>query len=319
MQFKNSNYLVILAGSPRGGEDTWNSLFKYVIEHLEADLAICTTDNFLLENRLFNEAKFKWIMKNPKNFEDYYSKHYQGNWKDYLLKGKGLGLYESGLIHFALKDFVYRNYSEELSDYDYIIYTRFDQYYVDYHPKFSGDKIYIPEGEDYFGICDRHVIFKSTHAKEYFSIIDYINMEETVLDIPAYPNCESVYKKHLEFTGLINKVERFKRKSFTSALLNEPTNWRVPSYKIFFSNNLMIKYPDEFMGALKNGINDNKGIKYYQDNFLLLLYYYYLSLRKLLGNLFRNKESKICEKHGHLFTSERYRNLKVCPECDVAN
>ena len=43
MKFKNSNYLVILAGSPRGGEDTWNSLFKYVIKHLEADLAICTT------------------------------------------------------------------------------------------------------------------------------------------------------------------------------------------------------------------------------------------------------------------------------------
>ena len=66
MKFKNSNYLVVLAGSPRGGEDTWNSLFKYVIEHLEADLAICTTDNFLLDNRLFNEAKFKWIMETRK-------------------------------------------------------------------------------------------------------------------------------------------------------------------------------------------------------------------------------------------------------------
>ena len=68
-------------------------------------------------------------------------------------------------------------------------------------------------------------------------------------------------------------MERFKRKSFTSALLNEPTNWRVPSYKIFLSNNLMIKYPDEFMEALKNGIKNNNGVKYYQDNFLLLLYY----------------------------------------------
>ena len=141
-------------------------------------------------------------------------------------------------------------------------------------------------------------------------------LEDSILDIPSYPNCESVYKKHLEFTGLINKVERFERKSFTSALLDEPTNY-VPSYKIFLSNNLMIKYPHEFMEALKNGIKNNKGVKYYQDNFLLLLYYYYLSLRKLLGKLFRSKESTICEKHGHLFTSERYKNLKVCPECNI--
>ena len=143
----------------------------------------------------------------------------------------------------------------------------------------------IPEGEDYFGICDRHVIFKSIHAKEYFSIIDYINLEDSILDIPAYPNCESVYKKHLEFTGLINKVERFERKSFTSALLDEPTNWRVPSYKIFLSNNLMIKYPDEFMEALKNGLKNNKGVQYYKIIFyftVLLLSF----LEKLLGKLF---------------------------------
>ena len=31
-------YLVILAGSPRGGERTWSSLDKYVLKHLNADL-----------------------------------------------------------------------------------------------------------------------------------------------------------------------------------------------------------------------------------------------------------------------------------------
>ena len=41
-------------------------------------------------------------------------------------------------------------------------------------------------------------------------------------------------------------------------------------------------------------------------------------LKKITCKLFRSKESTICEKHGHLFTSERYKNLKVCPECNVA-
>ena len=38
-------YLVILAGSPRGGEKTWESLYRYVIKPLDADLAICCGKN----------------------------------------------------------------------------------------------------------------------------------------------------------------------------------------------------------------------------------------------------------------------------------
>ena len=35
-------YLTVLAGNPRGGEQTWESLYKYVINHLDSDLALCT-------------------------------------------------------------------------------------------------------------------------------------------------------------------------------------------------------------------------------------------------------------------------------------
>ena len=44
----NKNYLVVLAGSPRGGEKTWESLYKYVLNPLNADLAICWSDKLLL-------------------------------------------------------------------------------------------------------------------------------------------------------------------------------------------------------------------------------------------------------------------------------
>lgn len=313
----NKKYLVVLAGSPRGGVKTWNSLFKYVINHLNADLAVCTTDNFLNENFLFEKAKFQWIMDNPDNFEDYYSKFFKGTWREYLLKGKGLGLFESGLIHFALKDFVYRNYEEVLIKYEYIIYTRFDQYYVDFHPDLNKNKVFIPEGEDYFGICDRHVVIKSEDSHKYFSIINYIDSENALLEIPAYPNCESVYKKHLEHSGLINKIERFSRISFTSSLKNEPTNWRIPTYKIFLTKNLMIKYPDEFMAAVKTGLRNNNKISYLLENFRIVIYYCYLQIRKFIGNFLKRKNSNfICEEHGYLFLSERYKNLTTCPECN---
>ena len=35
-------YLTILTGSPRGGEETWESLYKNVLEPLDSDLAILT-------------------------------------------------------------------------------------------------------------------------------------------------------------------------------------------------------------------------------------------------------------------------------------
>ena len=53
MDTKNpkKNYLVILAGSPRGGEKTWHSLYKYVVDPLNADLALCTSDKWNQESR----------------------------------------------------------------------------------------------------------------------------------------------------------------------------------------------------------------------------------------------------------------------------
>tara|TARA_B110000008_G_scaffold195924_1_gene194481 strand:- start:69 stop:203 length:135 start_codon:yes stop_codon:yes gene_type:complete len=41
-------YLTVLAGNPRGGEHTWESLYKYVIDHLDSDLAICKIGKILI-------------------------------------------------------------------------------------------------------------------------------------------------------------------------------------------------------------------------------------------------------------------------------
>ena len=308
--------MVILAGSPRGGEKTWKSLFKYVVDHLNADLAICTTDNFVSKNILFEKANYKWIMENPVNFENYYSKNYTGNWKEYLSKGKGLGLYESGMIHFALKDYIKREHIKTLNNYEYIIYSRFDQYYIDYHPDVNQDKLYIPNGEDYFGICDRHAVLKSKKAEKFLSIIEYIDKKTTINDLPKYPNCESVYKKHLVHIDFLKDVERYQRISFTAAIKNEPTNWRVPTYKIFLSNKLMIKYPDEFLTAFEEKYLKKSFLKYLLEDYPLNLYFIYIKLRRRLGEIFKKKPHLVCEEHGDFFLSDRYKNLeKGCPEC----
>ena len=65
------DYLIILAGSPRGGEETWNSMYKYVKEPLNADLAICCSDRWNQDTSLFKKQtmyghlkKWKIILPN---------------------------------------------------------------------------------------------------------------------------------------------------------------------------------------------------------------------------------------------------------------
>ena len=119
-----NKYLVILAGSPRGGERTYSSLYKRVCEYLSADLAICTSiDKVDEEISLFKKADYKWILDIQDDFFKYYEKNFHGNWKEYFENGKGTGLYESGSIHFVFKDFILKNYLDILLKYEFIIYN----------------------------------------------------------------------------------------------------------------------------------------------------------------------------------------------------
>jgi len=281
-------YLVILAGSPRGGEKTWESLYKYVLDYLDADLAICCSNKWNLDISLFSRAKYKWIYEKFEDYEKYYSKHFQGNWKEYFLSGKDTGLYASGLLHFVCKDMIKRNYLDILEQYEYIVYTRFDQFYLDYHPQLENKEILIPSGEDYGGICDRHAIFPSQYAEKYLSICDFIDSPKAMEMIPEYNNCEATYLNQLVSNGLHKHIRRFKRTQFTSTIKGEPTNWRVATYKVYFYKNLMMKYPEEFVTGVKNCLDKYSTIKYFFNEPVITINYFYLALRKKIGAYKRN-------------------------------
>lgn len=282
-----SDYLVILAGSPRGGRKTWNSLFKYVVEHLDADLALLTTDNFVSNNILFQRANYIWTINNFHNFFDYYKDKYSKNLENYFLKGKGTGLLESGLIHFAFKDIVLKKYLDIVKKYDFIIYTRFDQTYVDYHPQLSKDElsILIPTGEDYFGLCDRHAAFNSELADKFFNICEFIDSKSALDYNNKYLNCEVTYLNQFKNFNLEKFVKRSKRYQFTTATKEDKTNWRIPKYKIFLIRNLFLKYPDEFKDSINNLITKYGKLNALIKKPIFLLYFYYLSLRITLGKL----------------------------------
>jgi len=279
------NYLVILAGSPRGGNRTWESLEKYVLKHLNADLAICLSNKWNLNNSILKNAKYSWVFDDYSDSLKYYEENFFNTWREYLMTGQDTGLLSSGGVHFVFKDYVLKNYLSTLEKYDFIIYTRFDQFYTDYHPKGIEDKILIPSGEDYFGICDRHALVPVNLIKKFLRICEFIDSGKALKNVSEFNNCETTYKQHLESEGLLKKVERFNRHQFTSSLRGEHTNWRVAKYRIYLYKNLMTKYPDEFLDSLSNLI-DKKGISraLFQEP-VLFFNYIYIKSRIILSRL----------------------------------
>tara|TARA_B100001109_G_scaffold254365_1_gene253889 strand:+ start:974 stop:1831 length:858 start_codon:yes stop_codon:yes gene_type:complete len=278
-----NNYLTILSGNPRGGERTWHSLYENVLNPLSSDLAICTGDKWLKNQSFLQVSNYQWIIDEPDDWENYYKEHFDGTWKEYFLKGENTGLYSSGLIHFALKDIILKNHINEILKYDYIIFTRFDQFYINQQNYADTLDIWIPEGEDYFGLCDRHAVVPNKYIRNYLNICEYVNSENALKTNDSHLNCEVSYLNYLKNIDVFKFVKRYKRTQFTASLKDDFTNWRVPKYKIHFYNNLWIKYPDEYISSFESLSSRLSVI--FSKNLFLYLNYLYLKLRRLAGKL----------------------------------
>ena len=205
--------------------------------------------------------------------------------------GKDTGLYNSGNIHFAIKDIILKNYLEELKKYEFIIYTRFDQFYTDYHINMEDedlDYIWIPEGENYHGIGDRHAIIPTQYIEEFLSICNYVDSEESITNPPDYLNCETAYLRFLTYNGLIQNVKRYEKDyNLHPQQIGIKQIGGVPKYRVYMTKNLLIKYPDEFINSIKNSLK-NKKIYYLFQEPILCITYFYLSTRRIFGKTLKS-------------------------------
>ncbi len=282
-------YLVILAGSPRGGEKTWESLYRYVIKPLDADLAICCGKNISKDSSLYLNAKYKWLFDEYEDWIEYYRKNKYLNAIEYLKNGLNSGLFNSGSVHFAIKDIILKNYINTIEEYDYIIYTRFDQFYLDFHPRLNEENIFIPEGQDYFGICDRHAAFPSKYAKQFLDICEFINRKQSSENLPEYLNCETAYLSHLEYLNLYKNVKRMKRFQFTTSTKGDTTRWRIAIYKLWLVKNIKLKYPEEFYDSFFNRTLKYSFFKNFMTHPILYLNYLFLKFRAKFAKYFPTK------------------------------
>ena len=186
--------LVIVICQTRGYKTTWKNFKENVIDSLDADLALCvskckSTDSFR-EN-----ANYIWEYDDFDDWAEGYDmvqKEIKSdkNWRPVLnidinrtscLFG---GIKHKNTVGSGAVLFYYRwrvlNKIRELqltTKYDWFIITRSDYLYPVKHVPLSllsTDSVWIPNGEHYGGVTDRHIICPSQFVERSIDMLEYI-------------------------------------------------------------------------------------------------------------------------------------------------
>ena len=253
--------LVILIGNARGGEKTWSTLYTNLLDIYNADLLLCFGKVDTKNSSLYNRAKYIYEIEEYDDWTNYYNNYFNDNWYSSFLHGQNHGLAGglkqytgSGSIIFAFRHFLKTNCLDIINLYDRIILTRSDHFYLYPHPILSNTNIWIPQGEDYDGITDRFHVFPSEFAQEMLGIVEYMDSDIGFKQITQVhnPNPEIILKLAFTNNRMIKNIKRYKRCQFTVATETDSTRWRQGSIKLPDHDDLLIKYPYEYIMALKN-------------------------------------------------------------------
>jgi hypothetical protein len=158
-----------------------------------------------------------------------------------------------------------------LERYSRFVLTRTDHYYLCQLQLWPLNKsfIWIPEGQDYRGICDRLAVLSSDDILGFLNVFPPLvrNPKNYSKNMPH--NSESLLKRRLKEQGLFNRVRRFKRSMFIATVQGDMSNWsyavdcmlsddlpydisRVPCPHPFNQPNIIgAKKPQELKQAIK--------------------------------------------------------------------
>jgi len=268
---KKEKTLVIINSETREYQHTFDNFERYVLNELNADLALCVANNHRenQNNPFYKSAKYIWQYQEPEDWGDafdYASKYeeVENNWralkqvKDQWLGGiKGVQEQKgsAGILLF-FRWFTKTKLLEGnlLNKYDRLIYTRSDYFYETPHiplQLLSKDKIWIPKGEDYGGVTDRYMLCSAQNIISALSIADPII--KTPLDLMNSMtfhenwNLETFIKFSFQKTGLWKQVQRFPFTMYSIRSEGGHTSWK----KGEFNNDLgyYVKYQYEYLSA----------------------------------------------------------------------
>jgi hypothetical protein len=273
----NLKTLIILIGECRGGEETWRTMYQNLMIPYNADLALCIgkkNNESIKENFLTKKSKYVWTINEYEDWYDYFRENFgsSGFWESNLVYGLEGGGGTRGVIPIIFKHFIYQNYSKILEEYDRIILTRTDMYYIHKYPILSNDHFWLMNGEDHGGYCDRFFCFPSKYLKEGLNICEYVNSKElSVLLHKMYEqnsnlsfiqnsnlvlkkmfNSECYHRLYFEYTGIVYKIRRCPVLQFIVSSSQDTS--RTPDWEskaTTFKDDLVIRYKNEFIDAFR--------------------------------------------------------------------
>ena len=274
---KKERVLVCILASTRAHELTFPSIKRYVLDELNADLALALLikEPYDRSNPLWQSAKYRWTYQDRADFGEAYDEAQDWLCRKYnlappdwrvLLGTKGIWLggiksphpqrSRASILPFCRWLLLRHLQGENILDrYDRFVITRSDFIWLCPHPPVSildRDSIWVPDGENWDGLNDRHLVVSREH------VVDCLNLIEDVLLRPAelhdemkdrsWCNTEQLLAYHLECKGLLPRVKSFPYVMYTARPKHDkgPT-WMWGYYEPTLGH--FIKYPHEFRMA----------------------------------------------------------------------
>jgi hypothetical protein len=273
---KHNQTLVIVLGNVRGGEPAWRSMIREVLDPNMADLALMIGEGDPLHpperTLLHDRAKFIWtvpeyddwadamedIPNKPKDWRQRLFGMTNATRRGNILLGAAHNISGSGALVFMFRFYLSQKLVENklLAIYNRFVVTRSDHYYLCVHDlsQLSNDYLWVPDGSDHHGICDRHFIASN---KTILSALDILpplvrNPEEYQEQVQTYPyNTERFLLLRWEQEGLKPLIQRFNRTLFLVASSKDSTRWK-PKGNYIKNLDVYLKYSQEYRLSIKS-------------------------------------------------------------------
>lgn len=266
--------LVCILAETRAHELTWTNFRTNVLEQLNADLAVCIGVNSQYDpsNPYFHNAKYRWTIPEFDDYGaafDFAARHYPGtgDWRILLdIRDQWLGGIKAPNAHpgsggiliffrwWLLKNIIESRVNER---YDLFIVTRSDHFYTAPHPPadlLCDGNVWMPDGEDYGGITDRHMVLPQTDVQNCLSLMDdMLSAPDSLLTEMKYCkawNLERYILSHFIKKKMLTRLRRFPRVMFTVRGHSDGSRWSMGSFNK--EANMIVKYPSEYEAAVRN-------------------------------------------------------------------
>ncbi len=265
--------LVIVLAETRAYEYTYDLLRSNLLDVYGADLCLCVADNAREDtnNPFYRDAKYIWTYDEPEDWGDAFDRAqraegHSDDWRQLLsikdqwlggVRGEGAHPGSAGILLF-FRWFLKRSLLEHgvLDHYDRFVVTRSD--FVHPVPQIplavlDPDFIWVPDGEDYGGITDRHVVASRRDILDVLSVTDDVIADPAALHdaMQAQHAPRWNLERYLAFSykrlGLAGRVRRYPYVMYSVRSPDGHTRWAKGTFS--GQHGYCIKYQTEYRGA----------------------------------------------------------------------